>query len=613
MQEYATYPLARFPPSQDRASHRAERVMLHMRFFVTLAMACAFVAAGISPAAATPTTSLDITANGVSFFSNRFIVTADGNVHVRLSDGTVISGETFSMDLKLNRYLIAGDVHIDGPTIHAAGAAFAGYPDLDRSFFLPAGGTPERLTYFGLNWADGHPGREQPGDAFAFPDLSGERVYIKSAGVRIVPKTNALFSTAQVYTAGVYLPFPRYVVTFSSNPHFFENAFAGARADVALPFNGSAHSLTALHVRNDQYNGTYLAIDQHFVWDDSYIVAAIDPLTQEQRQYNLIGYKRFTPKLESRLFLQESAGGPGIIFQPINAAAFGELQINAGLRRSGLSYTQDNYYNYILGIPEPQDDTVATASFDPRWREHPVTGVLTWTGYENRIAKYLPLLFRLRSDVGFAHDIYGYGGYANEQPGPPSSYYEMIGGTLYTPAIKVGRYAVNLSYDRQRTFFNLPHQIDLGDSRGTISRNFSRQHLNAFLTYEVRTTDDYWGAAQLAAYPPQSNYYPYTDSVTTTFGTYSGQDAFRGLATSHGWTSGTVYTPTQYFAFNLQVSRFYDFPVPVPGAYGQPPWQLTADVRFRVSRQVLVDLSRSQYFNFANQRWSPQFGIQFLP
>src|SRR5947209_2824611 len=89
------------------------------------------------------------------------------------------------------------------------------------------------------------------GSAVYFPELAGERTYIRAAGARITPRTNVMFDDARVYTAGVYLPSPRYVVTFSANPHFFENAFAGARADVGVPFNGSAHSSSALHVRND--------------------------------------------------------------------------------------------------------------------------------------------------------------------------------------------------------------------------------------------------------------------------------------------------------------------------------------------------------------------------
>src|ERR1700736_979981 len=124
-----------------------------MRLRVLLALTAALFAGASALAAAAPTTSLDVTATSVDFFSNRYVVTADGDVRVRLSDGTVVAGQTFTMDLKLNRFLVAGDVHVDGAAIHAAGAAFAGYPDLDRSYFLSAGGVPARTTFTGLDWA----------------------------------------------------------------------------------------------------------------------------------------------------------------------------------------------------------------------------------------------------------------------------------------------------------------------------------------------------------------------------------------------------------------------------------------------------------------------------
>ena len=567
-------------------------------------------------AVAAPTTSLDITAKSVDFFSNRYIVTADGDVRVRLSDGTLITGQTFTMDLKLNRYLVAGDVHLDGPSVHAAGAAFAGYPDLDRSYFLPAAADPaapaERWTYYGLDWSNVHAGREQPGDAFHFPNLTGERPYIYAAGARIAPKTNVLFTFPRVYTAGVYLPLPRYVVTFSANSHFYENGFQGARADIALPFNGSEHSLTALHLRNDAFSGTYTAIDQHFVWNNDWIVASIDPLTQVQRQFNVIGFKTFSPKVQGRLFLQESAGSAGIINKPIiNAAAFTEIQVNAGLRRSALSYTQDNYYQQLLGFRTPPGETMATAYYDPRWREHPMNAALTWTGYQNSLTKNSPVSFRLRSGIGFAHDVYGEGGYLNEQPGPKSLFYHFAGALVSTNAIKLGKgpapYSLTAQYDRQRQWYSLPHHVDTGSGRVSISRELFRQHINYYVAYDVRTTGDYWGDRQLAAYPTNP------DIVVTPFGTYSGQSAFRGLATSHGLSASLVYTPTQYVGLNLLLSRFYDTPAPVPGAYGQPPVQLTGDLRVRLSKQILLDLNRSYYFNFANERWTPQFGIQFSP
>ncbi len=574
-----------------------------MRVAALIALACALVASAMTRAAAAPPTSLDLTAKRVEYFSNRFVVTADGNVRVRLSDGTVVRGQTFAMDLKLNRYLIGGDVHLDGPTVHEVGAGFAGYPDLDRSYFLPAGGgTPDRWTYFGLDWAHPQLGREQPGDAFFIPDLSAERPYIVADGARIVPKTNVIFDLARVRTAGVFVPVPRYVVTFSANSHFYENGFAGARADVALPFNGSAHSLTALHVRNDAFNGTYLAFDQHFVWTNDWIVLSVDPLTQQQRQYNLIGYKRFSPKLEGRLFTQLSQAQAGIINRPTNAAGFGEIQLNAGLRRSGLSYTQDNYYQYLLGI--------APGDTDLRHLHHPTNGLLSWTGYENALGRATPLRFRLRSGIGFAHDVYGEGGYPNVFPGPPDDVYHFAGATVYAPTITLPHgYSLSLSADKQKTWFSIPHQVDVSDERAALSRTLVRQHVNYYLAYETRTTGDYWGNQQLAAYPlPLGG-----DVAVTRFGSFGGQNAFRGFATSRSLSGSLVYTPTAFFALNLGLVHFRDFPAPVPGSYGQPPLQFTGDVRVRIAKQILLDVSRAYYFNFADQRWTPQFGIQFSP
>ncbi len=574
-----------------------------MRVAALIALVCAFVASAMTRAAAAPPTSLDITAKQVAYFSNRFIVTADGDVRVRLSDGTIVRGQTFAMDLKLNRYLIAGDVRLDGPAVHEVGAAFAGYPDLDRSYFLPAAGTPDRWTYFGLDFAHPQLGREQPGDAFFIPNLSGDRVYIYANGVRIVPKTDALFDVARVRTAGVFLPVPRYVVNFSSNSHFYENAFAGARLDVGVPFNGSEHSLSALHVRNDAFNGTYLAFDQHFVWQRDYLVASVNPLTQEQRQYNLVAFKHISPNLETHFFGQLSEAQAGIINRPDNEAGFFEVQLNAALRHSGLSYTEDNYYQYLLKIPENDPDQ--------RHLEHPMNALLSWTGIENYLGhKQFSSRFRyrLRSGIGFAHDYRGEGGYPNLQPGPPDNVYHYAGANLYAPVIPLpGQFSLSLSTDKQRTWYSEPHHVDQTNSRASLSRTDVKRHLNYYVAYEVDNTSDFWGSQQLAAYPLNG------ETVGTGFGTFGGQNIFRGFATSRQIATSLVYTPTPYFALNLSLQRFYDWPPPVPGAYGQPPVQFTGDIRFRLARQVQVDLTRHLYFNFANERWTPQFDIQFSP
>ena len=88
-----------------------------MRFVLTSFTALVFVLATFRCASAAPPTSLDLQADRVVFYSNRYIVTGEGHVRVRLSDGTVLKSELFSMDLKLNRYLLAGDVHIDSDNV----------------------------------------------------------------------------------------------------------------------------------------------------------------------------------------------------------------------------------------------------------------------------------------------------------------------------------------------------------------------------------------------------------------------------------------------------------------------------------------------------------------
>ncbi len=61
-------------------------------------------------------------------------------------------------------------------------------------------------------------------------------------------------------------------------------------------------------------------------------------------------------------------------------------------------------------------------------------------------------------------------------------------------------------------WYSLPHHVDLGDGRVSISRDLPRKHVTAYVAYEVKTTGDYWGDQQLAAYPAAA------DVVASPFG-----------------------------------------------------------------------------------------------
>jgi hypothetical protein len=561
--------------------------------------------------------SIELRANVVDFYSNRYILTADGNVTARLTDGTVVRGDTFSMDLKLNRFLIAGNVHLDGPNIHQVGAAFAGFPDIERDYVVTEGDVPDRYTYYGLNFKDPHPGRQQPGDAFYFPDLSNEKPYIISNSATIFLKNNLEFPVgARINVLGVYILTPGYVVNYSSNPNFYQNAFSGASFDIGIPFKAAADAMSAAHIRYDPYRGFYTAFDQHFVHNLDYAVFSVDPVTQTQRQYNAILYKRLSPALEARTFFQLSTDSQGLS-QPISAASYWNFATNAKVGKYAVGLNTDQYNNDLLagGVDAPNlYGTVQTS--------HPFDATLSVQSYEDefKVFRYIgvPVKFQYRAGFGYNYDSYGLptlGAGALDTPpnfgGVPydTIFNHYLGFTAYTSSIRLAKQlSISAKADRLETWYSLPHHLVTTDVSTTLARTPLSVKMPAFLlTYDVLNIGDFWGANQLVAYEPAP------DVAVTTFGSFAGQSAFRGFATSRSLSGSMVYTPTPFFALNFTMQNFNVTPAPVPGLGGQAPNQFTADVRVRLAKNILLDVSRIYYFNWAGQGWAPQYGVQFSP
>ncbi len=560
-----------------------------------------------------------IRADAVDYYSNHFVLTADGNVRARMSDGTVITGRTFAMDLKLNRFVVAGDVHLDGPDVHERGAAFAGYPDLDRSYFLTEGDIPDRWTYFGSDYKDRHEGRQQPGDAFYLPDLGGAPPYLVGNRVTVFPKNNIEFGIgSRIRIAGLYTPTPGWVVNFSSNANFYQNAYSGAVFDIQIPFSGSSNSISAFDVRYDQVRGAYVSFEQHIVHNADYYVFSINPLTQDERQWNFIAYKRESPALETRLFTQLSTLSTWEFKEPSQSSSYVNFQINSRVGKYAASLNIDQYNNSLL----PTDNSGFVGPY--RVDGHPFDVQFSLQSFENEFRFFrrlgVPVKFQYRAGYGYNFDGYGIPS-VNGAPTWGGALYPLIaqtfvGATVYTPSIRIAKQlTASVKVDKQRQWFSLPHHIDTTNFTATIADTPTTTKKPAyFLSYNVLNIGDYYGKDQLAAYPP------YPGNVTgrpgvyaNQYGTFTGLDAFRGLATSRSLTGSFVYTPTPYFALNVTAQHFQVTPAPVPGLGGQPPYQITADVRVRVTSNLLVDVARSYYFNFGDQRWSPQFTVTLSP
>jgi hypothetical protein len=151
-----------------------------------------------------------------------------------------------------------------------------------------------------------------------------------------------------------------------------------------------------------------------------------------------------------------------------------------------------------------------------------------------------------------------------------------------------------------------------------LSRQFTRD-FNSYASYQIQNTGDYYREGGYQPCQPALNVLC-PPSYT----------AFRGASTLRTDSLGLNYAPRPEFNLSVLFRHHDDFPIPVPGLFpqpmnnvlgqpiyssylGQPPNDITADVRTRILPHLLLDVQRTYYFNFGTQRWSPQFITQVLP
>lgn len=587
------------------------------RFLVTLLAFAALLALGAPRAEAADVSrdALSLGAQQVTFYADRFVIVGDGDVDVRLSDGTRITGNTFQMDLRLNRFIVAGNVRVAFGDRTIEGAAFSEFLDFHRTYFLPITSEPDRWTFVDGDFAHPLLGREMPGDVFFLPDMSDEHAFIRSKQATIVPRQSVRFTPASINSGLGWIPTPKYFLNFSNNPNFAQNSLSGASVDVPYTFTGGSHSLSTVHLRYDSTDQLFGALEQHLVSDRSYVVASINPATRPEKQYNVVGYDRVSPNFGVQFFLQENAFQHGLS-QPLSASGYGHLQVTGALRRSYLQLNANAYYDSLLADPAP-----LTYYGDPThgWTpDHPVDVSLTWQGYEHRINK-VPAFFRMRSGFGFTHNgitpIQSLGGVAY-----PSVWQHFAGGSLYSAPLRLNRdkhsrdTLLNVSIDTQRQWFSSPHHIDTLSTGGTLSKAFDR-HVSAYVGYTVVQTSDHYGAQQLDAYPPTVATSPATGEV------YPGYAAFQGFGTTRSLTASVIFVPSSRVSASVIYRSNHDFPVPIPQPssepgtnvpmpYGISPQLLTANLRIRVTPTIQLDFTRSYAFGWGNYHLTPQWGFQ---
>jgi hypothetical protein len=557
-----------------------------------------------------PAVVLHLRADHIAFYYDRYLIEADGHVQIQASNGMTISGDAFSMDLRLNRFLVASHLQLRSRGGNLDGAAIADFVDFDRIYFVPVITKPDRWTYENNDF--GHPlkGRLMPGDVFYFPDVSGTAPSLSATSATIKSRQFVRFAGVHAYFLHQGLPLPSYYVYFGVGQNLAQNSLSGANVDATWNATGNANSITAVHLRYDAFNQLYLGFEQHLAGNaqHEYAVFSINPLTKDDKYWNLVTGERIGSKFEISTFTQLYTYQNLLFSEPSASAQTTYVTMTQAFNRSymQLYFNQTNYN--MLGPKTP-------ASLN-----HPNTGQLTANSYNTQIFK-TPLYFQTQFGLGFNHDAYGlqeYGGVLYT-----TIWNQFAGFVVSLPNVKIGDrnkpydlYYLNASENSQRMWMTVPHHINSQTTSASLSRQFSR-FVNSYLAYNVQNTSDLYlqgGYASSAPLLPDGT--PYTPF-----------ESFRGAATLRTAALGTTYSASPNLVTTVTFVHHQDFPAAFPGLFsppptnaigqytytnylGQPPWQLTGEVRTRIAPHLVLDVQRTYFFHFGNQIWSPTFVVQ---
>jgi hypothetical protein len=602
---------------------------------------------------APPRTVLYLDATRLDFYYNQFLIEGDGNVRLRTSDGFTVTGDAFTMDLKLNRFMVAGHVTMHDATGTVQGAAISDFLDFRRVYLVPVTSAPDRWTFLDGDLAHPAKGREMPGDAFYFPQVNGNPS-ITATGAVIESKTYARFINAHTYFLDAGVPLGSYVVNFSSNQYFAQNTLSGASVDLTWNLAGSPNALTALHLRYDPTYKTYLSLEQHFVGDHEYAIFSVNPATRDQKWWNLALYEKLGSRFQIQSFTQYYAQQDWLR-EPRAAQQTTYLSATYALPHSYVTATSQ-FTNYsVLGPGALEQPSTVAGSLD-----HPSQVQLTATSFQNRILNW-PLYEQIYEGYGFSHDTVGANQYLQGFPGhgppipvpglqaygapcpdqhgvknPPvyfcpvytTIWNSVLGFNFFTPSIKLNdppspyeTYYFNASFNKQYQWNSLPHWISTTSTNFSINRQFSHS-VNTYLSYQILNVGDHYiNGGYQPCQPVNTFYCPLSFT------------SFRGVSTEHTTSLGFNWVPSPEFNFSLLVRHHVDFPIPVPGVFGlppnnilgqplytsflgQPPYDATGEVRFKLLSHAMLDVSRTLYWYgnpYRTQFWQPTFVVQLLP
>jgi len=544
-----------------------------------------------SPRPATATETYRLSAERVAFYTNTFILQGSGNVRVDIGADRQISADFFSMDVRGNRFIVAGNVRLRGPNVDDSFAAFSVDLEARRSYAIVANSAFERWSFSENDFV--HPQRDQqaPPDAFELPLITypasklGHKIVI---GARSYVRYGRCV-TQFIGGAGVYIPIPDCYVNVGDDPALAQSALAAANAGGEITLTGSANAVSGIFLIYDRVNGFYAALQQNVASAKAWAVFALT--ASGHPGLSVIGALTPSDAFGVRLSTQLQSLAPTAT-SAVTGFRYSDVRVSQAL---GPGYAElfastgaDSGSGSQFFPSRP-----SSAQFDFATRNVPIGNLAFGT---------------MRIGYGEQHDAFGL-----QQLGPTS--YTTLGfgyvnAALSTPALPIGgadprrRFDLALLAGETIERFSIPHETAITTTAASLTKALGASTVS--LSYSIANVADRYADQQLA--------YP------TAVGGFNGFATFRTLAL------GAAFEASPQLTTSLTVHMHDDFPKPAFGLFpvvdaaplgqnpypfqlGEPPADVTLAFRIRLNPQLSLDISDTQ---FINARGWPTNNFQFL-
>ena len=487
----------------------------------------------------------------VGFYAGHLVL--DGIGHATLDDGVLqVQADRIIVDLRADRYIAAGNVMVKGLTV-VHGDALGVDLTTHRGVLVDTASQPQSELVDGA-MIGGPALIGQNDEPLALPDIGFELPYLR--GTQAVAHLGADVRMANAHIivpGGESVGLPSYVYTFSTDPGYSTSNVPTSGEDVPIYFGSTPNSIQGIHFSYNSVTKVAVGLNSNFVYGSrAYVLVAAAPLWGPGRSFNFE-------------WLDHINDHTSQTFQSTTVAGFGtnnNYDLRDSVHRSYFELTADQG----LGAHAA---TLAWQSFNQSFG--------SWSGSRP--------FFWLRSEYGYAHIPEQF----SFEPFPPDA---VLPRTVWHNAFEAYLGTQTFNFGPNVSLFG---SADLRDESDSLPhRQVSQVYTLTLYTRWTKTIStnysDGLAPSLFDDYPSQNTIYHAVLNQQSLTLTYDNGDPFRiALNLTRGTESGNNPAP--------------------PFTY---PWTLSGDVRFRVTRSLSLDITRSYYFGFDGQRYGV-LGLQLLP